>query len=124
MPGGRPRKEIKKENFEKLCGLMCTEAEICGFFGITEKTLTRWCKETYHQSFSQAFKTYSQDGKIALRRAQFRLAEKSPAMAIFLGKQYLDQRDNLDMSINSEGKSEEVRALDAYFERRKQEADS
>lgn len=79
--------------FEKLCALMCTEQEICGFFGITDKTLARWCKETYGLRFSEAFKVYSMDGKISLRRMQFRLAEKSAGMAIFLGKQYLGQSD-------------------------------
>lgn len=95
MPAGRPRKEIKKESFEKLCGLQCTEAEICGFFGVTDKTLTRWCQETYGGNFSDTYKELSQDGKISLRRAQFRLAEKSAAMAIFLGKNYLGQKDNV-----------------------------
>jgi hypothetical protein len=32
---------------------------------------------------------------MSLRRTQFRLAEKSAAMAIFLGKQYLGQSDNV-----------------------------
>lgn len=32
---------------------------------------------------------------MSLRRAQFRLAEKSAAMAIFLGKNYLGQSDNV-----------------------------
>ena len=32
-------------------------------------------------------------GKISLRRAQFRLAEHNAAMAIWLGKQYLGQRE-------------------------------
>ena len=91
---GRPRKEINKEAFEKLCAIMCTEEEICGVFGITDKTLTRWCKETYGMNFSDTFKVYSADGKISLRRKQFKLADRSAAMAIFLGKQYLGQTDN------------------------------
>lgn len=91
---GRPRKEINKEAFEKLCAIMCTEDEICGVFGITDKTLSRWCKETYGMNFSDTFKTYSADGKISLRRKQFKLADRSAAMAIFLGKQYLGQTDN------------------------------
>ena len=32
---------------------------------------------------------------MSLRRAQFRLAEKSAAMAIFLGKNYLGQSDHV-----------------------------
>lgn len=93
--GGRPRKQIQKESFEKLCGMQCTEAEICGFFGTTDKTLSRWCEDTYGEGFSDTYKKLSQDGKISLRRAQFRLAEKSPAMAIFLGKNYLGQSDKM-----------------------------
>lgn len=34
--------------------------------------------------------------KISLRKNQLKLSEKSAAMAIFLGKQYLGQRDNYD----------------------------
>lgn len=108
MSIGRPRKEIKRENFEKLCSMMCTQEEICGFFGVTDKTLNRWCKENYNATFSEAFKVYSADGKISLRRHQFKLAEKSAAMAIFLGKQYLGQRDNIEI--------EDSRALDRLDE--------
>jgi len=114
MPAGRPRKEIEKEAFEKLCGLQCTELEICGFFGITDKTLTRWCNDKYGEKFSEVFKKFSQDGKISLRRAQFRLAEKSPAMAIWLGKQYLGQRDVQEVAIANDA-DDTIRRMDEYF---------
>lgn len=94
MPTGRPKKEIDKENFEKLCGLQCTEEEICSFLNVTDKTLTNWCRKTYKKSFSEIFKIKRGTGKIALRRSQFRLAETNPTMAIWLGKQYLGQSDN------------------------------
>lgn len=91
---GRPRKEIGREQFEKLCGMMCTEQEICGFFGVSDETLNRWCKNTYDgKTFMEAFKIYSADGRISLRRMQWKIAERNAAMAIFLGKQYLGQRD-------------------------------
>ena len=90
---GRPRKEIGKEQFEKLCGMMCTENEICGFFGVSQDTINRWCKATYGETFADTYKTYSQDGRISLRRMQWKIAERNAAMAIFLGKQYLGQRD-------------------------------
>lgn len=93
MAGGRPKKEIDKLQFEKLCGLQCTEDEICGFFDVTDKTLTRWCKETYNASFSEVFAQKRGMGKISLRRMQWKLAEKNPSMAIFLGKNYLGQTD-------------------------------
>lgn len=102
MPAGRPRKEIKKETFEKLCGMMCTEVEICGFFGVTDKTLNRWCRDTYRKNFSEIYKTVSMDGKISLRRMQFKLAEKSAAMAIFLGKNILGQSDYPDIDSDEE----------------------
>ena len=91
---GRPRKEIAKLEFEGLCKLQCTEVEMCGFFGVSEDTLNRWCKRTYGRTFAETYKVYSQDGKISLRRMQWNLAKKSPAMAIFLGKNMLGQTDD------------------------------
>lgn len=92
---GRPKKEIAQDQFEKLCGLQCTLEEICGWFDVTDKTLDRWCKETYGESFSEVFAKKREAGKISLRRSQWRLAEKSAAMAIFLGKNYLGQSDHV-----------------------------
>lgn len=92
---GRPKKEIDKIEFEKLCGLQCTKAEICDWFSVTDKTLESWCKRTYKKGFSEIFSEKRSKGKISLRRTQFKLAEKSPAMAIFLGKNYLGQSDKI-----------------------------
>ena len=99
--GGRPRKEIDLEQFKKLCGLQCTLAEIAGFFDCSEDTIENWCKRELQRGFSDAFKEYSASGKISLRRNQFRLAEKSASMAIFLGKNYLGQRDNIEIEDNA-----------------------
>ncbi len=93
---GRPRKEIDEIQFEKLCGLQCTEEEIAGFFDCSIDTIERWCKRTYNETFAEAFKKHSAKGKMSLRRNQFKLSEKSAAMAIFLGKQYLGQKDNFE----------------------------
>ena len=98
----RPRKEIAKDQFEKLCGIQCTLEEICGWFDVTDKTLDRWCKETYGESFSAVFDKKREAGKISLRRSQWRLAEKSAAMAIFLGKNYLGQKDIVETNLNTE----------------------
>lgn len=91
----RPHKQIDQKSFESLCGLQCTLEEICGWFDVTDKTLNSWCKRIYHASFSDVFKQKRGAGKISLRRSQWRLAEKSAAMAIWLGKQYLGQRDEV-----------------------------
>ena len=89
----RPRKEIDQKMFENLCGLMCTEEEIASMFDCSVDTICRWCQRTYKESFAEVYKKKSAKGKISLRRAQFKLAEKNAAMAIFLGKQHLGQRD-------------------------------
>ena len=89
----RPRKEIDQTQFEKLCGIQCTQEEIAGFFDVSPDTIERWCKRTYDSGFAEVFKTHSADGKISLRRYQFKLAERNAAMAIWLGKQYLGQRE-------------------------------
>ena len=90
---GRPKKKIDQSIFEKLCAIQCTETEICSVVGVCEDTLNKWCKETYNMTFSDTYKSKSGLGKASLRRNQFKLAEKSAAMAIFLGKQYLGQSD-------------------------------
>lgn len=92
---GRPQKEIDQKQFEDLCGMQCTLQEIAGWFKCSEDTIERWCKRTYEENFAEAYKKHSVKGKMSLRRAQFRLAEKSAAMAIFLGKQYLGQTDHV-----------------------------
>ena len=89
----RPSTKIDKEQFEKLCALMCTEEEIAGFFDCSVDTINRFCKRVFSLSFADAFKKCSSLGKIGLRRNQFKIAESNATMAIFLGKQYLGQRD-------------------------------
>lgn len=94
----RPRKEIDQMQFEKLCALQCTLEEICGWFDVTDKTLDKWCKEKYGERFSEVFAKKREAGRISLRRAQWRLAERNAAMAIFLGKNYLGQSDNVTVN--------------------------
>ena len=112
---GRPKKEIDRRNFENLCGLQCTLEEICGFFDVTDKTLDKWCKRTYGKHFSEVFKEKRGMGKISLRRSQWRLAEKNANMAIWLGKQYLEQREQVAIEAKAEvvddGLSKSLREL-------------
>ena len=98
----RPRKEIDQKQFENLCGLQCTLEEICGWFGVTDKTLNSWCKRTYSKSFSEVFRQKRSTGKISLRRSQWRLAEKNASMAIWLGKQYLGQKDIVEVGVEKD----------------------
>lgn len=100
MGKGRPTKEFDIKAFQDLVGLGCSQEEICWFFrDETGKpanidTLTRWCKRTFDMTFQEYFaKNGYMALKIKLRRNQFKLSEKNAAMAIFLGKNYLGQRD-------------------------------
>lgn len=90
---GRPPKQIDNEQFEKLCGLQCTEEEIAGWFKCSVDTINRWTVKTYNQTFAEVYKKFSSDGKTSLRRYQFKLAQTNASMAIWLGKQYLGQRE-------------------------------
>lgn len=118
MPRGRPLKEFDIRAFQDLVGLGCTQEEICWYFRdetgrcANVDTLSRWCKRTFGLNFQEYF---AQNGymalKIKLRRNQFKLSEKSAAMAIWLGKQYLGQRD----MIEHEDK-EAIERLDAILE--------
>lgn len=94
MAAGRPKKEIDKKIFENLCGLQCTLEEIAGVFDCSVDTIERWCKREYRETFAEVYKKHSAKGKTSLRRIQFKLAEKSAAMAIFLGRNYLGQKNN------------------------------
>lgn len=122
--GGRPRKEIDKKIFENLCGIQCTEAEILAVLEITDKTLNAWCKRTYGMGFSDIYKEKRNYGKMSLRRAQFRLAEKNAAMAIFLGKNILGQSDNPSVETDESDDMEEdaiSRSMEAWANEAKEE---
>lgn len=93
----RPLAKIDQKQFEQLCGLQCTQEEICDWFDVCTDTLNSWCKRTYHKSFSEVFKQKRGRGKISLRRSQWKLAEKNTSMAIWLGKQYLGQRETTEV---------------------------
>lgn len=94
---GRPKKIIDKKNFESMCAYQCTLEEICAFMGVTDVTLNKWCKKEYGTTFSDVFKQKRELGKMSLRRKQWALADKNASMAIFLGKQYLGQKDSIEV---------------------------
>lgn len=94
---------IDKGLFEKLCGIQCTKEEICAVLDVSEKTLNSWCNSTYGENFSLVFQQKRGIGKVSLRRYQFDLAKKNPTMAIFLGKQYLGQKDQVEIKDENNG---------------------
>lgn len=113
--GGRPKKEISQKQFEALCQIQCTQKEICNILDVTDKTLTKWCKETYNLSFSDTFALKRDSGKASLRRNQWRMSETNPTMAIWLGKQYLGQRDKMEHS-GEIGVNATTKIIDKYLD--------
>ncbi len=87
---GRPKKEIDYNAVEKLASIQCTQEEIANFLNLSVRTLQR------DEEFCRLYKKGQDNGKMSLRRIQFKLAEKNTSMAIFLGKQYLGQKDVIE----------------------------
>lgn len=99
---GRKKLVIDYVTVEKLASIQCTQEEISTFLGISVRTLQR------DEEFCRIYKKGQENGKMSLRRMQFKLAEKNSAMAIFLGKQYLGQKDIVEQQNVELGKVEEL----------------
>lgn len=99
---GRPKKEIDYDTVEKLANIQCTQEEIANFLGLSVRTLQR------DEEFCRIYKKGQDNGKMSLRRIQYKLAEKNPTMAIWLGKQYLKQRDTFEVESTQLVKVEEL----------------
>lgn len=95
----RPKFKIDYDMVEKLAGIQCTQQEIASFLGCSVDTLQR------DETFCGIYKKGMESGKMSLRRTQFRLAEKNPTMAIWLGKQYLNQRDRQEIVAEVDNKN-------------------
>ncbi len=100
---GRPRIEIDWALVERLCGIQCTHEEIASAVNISVDTLERRCKEAHGIDFAGWSKEKRGNGRIILRRLQFQAAQKgSIPMLIWLGKQYLGQRDKSNEEIEAD----------------------
>lgn len=105
---GRPRyrlNDLGLEIVEKLSSFMCTEEEIASFMGISVDTFKR---PENVVPFTERVKKGREKGKASLRASQFRMAKTNPTMAIWLGKQYLGQKDIVD---DENSKQNEAQAL-------------
>jgi hypothetical protein len=97
---GRPKKDFTIEEIKKLCTLNCTMEEVAAFFGCNKKTIERRMLDD--PEISEAIDMGRNMGRLSLRRKQMELVNKgNAAMAIFLGKQILGQRDKNETEISS-----------------------
>lgn len=100
MPNGRgrPRAKVDLDELERLCVLQCSQPEIAAFFRVSLATIERRAQQ---QKFRDVMERGYLIGKISVRRKQMQLLEAGDrTMAVWLGKQLLDQRDNLDVGGN------------------------
>lgn len=81
--------KIKVSQIRELSKLQVTEREAAAFFDIQLKTFRELLR--IDAAARQAWEDGREHGKTALRRKQFKLADTSAPMCIWLGKQYLNQ---------------------------------
>ena len=94
-PGGRPKKTLDYLVAEKLASIMCTEEEIAAVLGVSVRTLQR------DEEFCRVYKKGMDSGRASIRRSQFKLMNDGNAtMAIWLGKQYLDQKEQVQEKVD------------------------
>lgn len=97
MPLGRKIKEIKWDNFDKLCVMQCTKQEIATFFECSDDTINRACKREKHMTFAAYFDQKRQNGKISLRRKMYEMALAGDrVMLIWLSKNYLGMSEKVE----------------------------
>lgn len=94
LPGPEENKESYLGTLKTLSGLgaiMATSKECAAVLGVTEKTLYAFYER--NPEAHDAWVSGKEQGKSSLRRMQFDVAKKNATMGIFLGLNYLDQKD-------------------------------
>lgn len=100
---GRPKKDIDWKMFESLCAIQCTQAEISSIMRVDSETLREHARIEYNEEdYSLIHKKFSECGKVSLRRNQYNLSKKNATIAIWLGKQWLGQKDEPSSDIAPE----------------------
>ena len=104
--------EIDPPMFQRMCAAQMTSESICEVLGITVNTLRSWCKRTYGMTTKDVIRKYRAGGFARLRMKQYDVAveEGNVAMLIFLGKNWLGQRDKPE---DESAQAEQVAIKDA-----------
>lgn len=86
----------------QLARIQCTEREAAAVLGISQTLLNRhFNKNKRANEFALAWDDGQAKGHMSLRRLQWRLANKgNAALAIWLGKQWLGQKD-IQVAVNA-----------------------
>lgn len=90
-------KQIILEQVLYWLDLQATAEEVAGSFHVSIETLNGRIMDHFGMTFTELRKRCTGQAKLSLRRFQFKQAEKSTAMAIWLGKQWLGQKDDIQL---------------------------
>jgi hypothetical protein len=114
---GRKPVHIDPEELEKLCVLQCTDQEIAGFFGVTNRTIERRKKNPV---FAAAMERGRAKGRVSLRRNLWALAAKGdPRASIFLAKVVLGYKDSYSHELSASGGGAiQLSVVDVLLQRR------
>ena len=91
---GPKEKPINLEQVIYWAQSQATAEEIAGSFQVSVDTLDRRLRKEYDMNYTELLKRVGGQAKLSLRRYQFKMAEKNATMAIWLGKQWLGQKDH------------------------------
>ena len=100
---GRPKRVLNdagKKQIEELARIFCTDIEIASVMGVSIDTLQSNDNLT---AFTECKEKGKEQGKESLRRQQYQLAMKGHyGMLVWLGKQYLGQREKIEASVGTD----------------------
>jgi len=92
---GRPLKQVDEKLVKDLASIFCTMDEMAAIVGVSVDTLER--------RYAEAIKRGRETAKSSLRRLQWKAAKKgNTSILIWLGKQYLGQREPSLMNIEAD----------------------
>lgn len=101
-----PSKLLSDNDFQRLLNMVriqCTQTEICSILGMSDTTLNRRLQERGYENFLDLYKKHNDEGRMSLRRMQWQAAENgNSTMLVWLGKQYLGQKDKQEQTISGE----------------------
>lgn len=92
-----PTNEAEFQILENLLKIQCSLEECAAYWSVDVKTIQNRIEEWYGMKFSQLAELKRNAGRISIRRVQYQKALKGNIpMLIWLGKQYLGQRDKYE----------------------------
>lgn len=107
--GPKPKLLMTDQTLEQIRALgkiQATVDEAAAVLRVSRRTLFNFFEA--NEEAREIFMDGALEGKVSLRRKQFLMADKNPAMAIWLGKQYLGQHDRREVEIGKPGDFESL----------------